>query len=67
LAWPAGLADLARRIAQRIREWVAVEVGPGRLVPWLAITYGCGIAVYFAATASPHRGRRAFCSRSRQP
>jgi competence protein ComEC len=53
LAWPAGLADLARRIAQRIREWVAVEVGPGRLVPWLAITYGCGIAVYFAADREP--------------
>jgi competence protein ComEC len=53
LAWPVGLADLARRIAQRVREGVAVEAGPGRLVPWLAITYGCGIAVYFAADREP--------------
>src|SRR5262245_48387964 len=49
----AGVADLVRRIAQRVREWVAVEAGPGRLVPWLAITYGCGIAVYFAADREP--------------
>ena len=36
-AWPDGLA---RGAAQRIRDWIAVEVGPGRLVPWLAIAFG---------------------------
>ena len=52
-AWSAGVADLAGRAARRIREWVAVEAGPGRLVPWLAIAYGCGIAVYFTADREP--------------
>jgi competence protein ComEC len=52
-AWPHGLADRARRLAQRIREWAVVEVGPGRLVPWLAIAFGCGIVVYFTADQEP--------------
>jgi competence protein ComEC len=52
LAWLAG-ADLARPAAQRIREWIAVEAEPGRLVPWLAIAYGCGIALYFTADQEP--------------
>jgi competence protein ComEC len=52
-AWVAGLVDLAARGARRIREWAAIEAGPGRLVPWLAIAYGCGIAVYFTADREP--------------
>ena len=52
-AWLDELADLARRWAQRIRDWALVEVGPGRLVPWLAIAFGCGIVVYFAADQEP--------------
>src|SRR5258705_8062776 len=52
-AWPDGLADGVRRFAGRIREWVAVEVGPGRLVPWLAIAFGCGIVIYFSADQEP--------------
>ena len=52
-AWLDDLVDLARRRAQRIREWALVEVGPGRLVPWLAIAFGCGIVVYFAADQEP--------------
>jgi competence protein ComEC len=52
-AWVDHLVDLARRIAQRVREWALVEVGPGRLVPWLAIAFGCGITVYFAADREP--------------
>src|SRR5262245_47160395 len=51
--WPNGLAGLARGTAQRIRDWVAVEVGPGRLVPWLAIAFGLGIVVYFAVDREP--------------
>ncbi len=53
LAWPLGFAEFAPRAARGIREWVAVETGPGRLVPWLAIAFGCGIAVYFAADREP--------------
>src|SRR5712692_1112896 len=53
LAWPEGITDFARGAAQRIREWVAVEVGPGRLVPWLAIAFGCGIVIYFSVDQEP--------------
>src|SRR5947208_4181283 len=53
LAWPQGLTDFARRAAQRIQEWTAAEVAPGRLVPWLAIAFGCGTIIYFAAEREP--------------
>jgi competence protein ComEC len=53
LAWPDGLSDFAGRAAERVRAWVTVEVGPGRLVPWLAIAFGCGIAIYFAIDREP--------------
>src|SRR5207249_9048243 len=49
----AGLTDFARRAAQRIQEWTAAEVAPGRLVPWLAIAFGCGTIIYFAAEREP--------------
>jgi competence protein ComEC len=52
-AWPVGVGNLARRAAHRIGEWGAVEAGPGRLVPWLAVAFGCGIAVYFTADREP--------------
>ena len=53
LAWPDGLAGLARGAAERARAWAAIEVGPGRLVPWLAIAFGSGIAIYFAIDREP--------------
>ena len=53
LAWPQGLTDFARRAAQRVREWTAAEVAPGRLVPWLAIALGCGTIIYFAVEREP--------------
>jgi competence protein ComEC len=53
LAWPDGLAALARAAAQRLHEWITAEVGPGRLVPWLAIAFGIGIVVYFAVDREP--------------
>ena len=53
LAWPDGLSDFAGRAAERVRAWATVEVGPGRLVPWLAIAFGCGIAIYFAIDREP--------------
>src|SRR5438034_8623642 len=48
----SGLIDFARRAAQRIQEWTAAEVAPGWLVPWLAIAFGCGTIIYFAAERS---------------
>ena len=53
LAWPDGLAGLGRGAAERARAWAAIEVGPGRLVPWLAIAFGGGIAIYFAIDREP--------------
>src|SRR3954447_4570792 len=53
LAWSDGLSDFARRVVERIRAWIAVEGGPGRLVPWLAIAFGCGVAIYFAIDREP--------------
>ena len=47
-AWPAGISNLAGRIAGRIREWLATEGVAGALVPWLAIGFGTGIIIYFS-------------------
>jgi competence protein ComEC len=47
------LAGWARPIGERLRAWALADVGPGRLVPWLAIAFGFGIIVYFAADQEP--------------
>src|ERR1700728_1406869 len=44
-AWPA--------LVVRLREWVAAEAGAGRLLPWVPIAFGTGIAVYFSAEHEP--------------
>jgi competence protein ComEC len=51
--WLQDLADLIRAWAQRIQNWALVEVGPGRLVPWLAVAFGVGIILYFSAEREP--------------
>src|SRR5499427_9827615 len=53
LTWPQRLTDFARRMAQRVREWAAVEAAPGRLVPWLAVGFGSGTIIYFAVEREP--------------
>src|SRR5882762_1815794 len=53
LAWPEGFTDFARAAARRIREWALADVGPGRLVPWLAVAFGFGIVLYFTADREP--------------
>ncbi len=52
-AWPEGFANLARPAARQIREWAIIETGVGRLVPWLAIGFGCGILLYFNIDQEP--------------
>ena len=37
----------------RLREWAALEVGAGRLLPWFAVAYGAGIVLYFTAEHEP--------------
>src|SRR6202046_3877467 len=44
-AWPS--------LAARLREWVRAEAGAGRLLPWVPIAFGTGIAFYFAADHEP--------------
>jgi competence protein ComEC len=53
LAWPDSLTDFARSFAQRLRTWALADVGPGRLVPWLAVALGFGIVLYFTAEHEP--------------
>ena len=44
-AWPPLVAKL--------REWVRAEAGAGRLLPWVPVAFGTGIAFYFAADREP--------------
>jgi competence protein ComEC len=44
-AWPSFIA--------RLREWIAAEAGAGRLLPWVPVAFGVGIAFYFTAEHEP--------------
>jgi competence protein ComEC len=41
------------RALEKLREWVRAEAGAGRLLPWVPIAFGTGIAFYFAADREP--------------
>lgn len=45
--------DAWSRISDKLREWVRAEAGAGRLLPWVPIAFGTGIAFYFAADHEP--------------
>jgi len=67
--WPDGRASRRRRGARvvirpdllarfdplvaRLSTWIAAERGPGRLVHWLPVAFGSGIALYFTADHEP--------------
>jgi competence protein ComEC len=51
--WPDSLGGFAGGAAQRLSGWVLADVGPGRLTPWLAVSFGLGIVLYFAAEQEP--------------
>ena len=65
--WPPSIAKALRRapswtqdlwrwleiFAQRLQQWAIADTGPGRLVPWLPIAFGLGIAFYFSAQREP--------------
>lgn len=36
-----------------LRAWALAESGPGRLLPWVPVAFGAGIALYFAAEREP--------------
>jgi competence protein ComEC len=39
--------------AGALRQWVRAEAGAGRLLPWIPVAFGTGIAFYFAADHEP--------------
>jgi competence protein ComEC len=51
--WPDSLGGFAGGAAQRITAWAMADVGAGRLVPWLAVSFGFGTVLYFAAEHEP--------------
>jgi competence protein ComEC len=51
---PSGLGAWSS-FAAKLREWVAAEAGAGRLLPWVPVAFGAGIAFYFAAGHEPVR------------
>jgi competence protein ComEC len=40
-------------VFEKLREWVRAEAGSGRLLPWVPVAFGTGIAFYFAAEREP--------------
>ena len=40
-------------IIETLRQWARAEAGAGRLLPWVPVAFGTGIAFYFAAEHEP--------------
>lgn len=40
-------------LVDRLRAWAHAEAGAGRLLPWVPIAFGAGIALYFSAEHEP--------------
>jgi len=52
LHWPL-TADFLKSARDAIQVIVATDFGPGRLMPWVPVVFGTGIAVYFSADREP--------------
>src|SRR4051794_25629491 len=52
-AWADALSDFGRATAERLQNYAVADTGPGRLLPWLPIAFGLGIAIYFTAAREP--------------
>jgi competence protein ComEC len=50
---PDGIVDAAGSLRGLLAEWIAAEIAPGRLMPWLPVAFGFGIVVYFSADREP--------------
>src|SRR6202046_2239772 len=42
-------------LSAKLREWIAAEAGAGRMLPWVPVAFGVGIALYFTADHEPVR------------
>ena len=49
---PSGFSAWSSFVA-KLREWVRAEAGAGRMLPWVPVFFGVGIAFYFAADREP--------------
>jgi competence protein ComEC len=49
---PTGVG-LWTSLVERLRAWARAEAGAGRLLPWVPVAFGTGIAFYFAADREP--------------
>jgi competence protein ComEC len=49
---PSGLSAWSPFI-ETLRSWARAEAGAGRLLPWVPVAFGIGIACYFAADHEP--------------
>lgn len=52
-AWESSWPEFELAVPARLREWAAIEVGAGRLLPWFAVAFGAGIVLYFTAEHEP--------------
>jgi competence protein ComEC len=53
LVLPSPLSDQAAWLRKQIVEWAVAEAAPGRLLPWLPVCFGLGVALYFTADREP--------------
>src|SRR5215813_12409114 len=37
----------------KLKAWIRAEAGAGRLLPWVPVAFGAGIALYFTADREP--------------
>jgi competence protein ComEC len=51
--WFGGRPRFGAAPFAHVRLWLAEEVAPGRLIPWLPVAFASGILVYFAAQHEP--------------
>ena len=46
-------ASVWQSLGDTLRGWIRAETGPGRLLPWVPVAFGAGIALYFTADHEP--------------
>jgi competence protein ComEC len=53
LVLPRGASVRLEQARRLLAHWAATEAGPGRLMPWVPVAFGAGIALYFTAEREP--------------
>ena len=51
--WLDHLSRLSQSAAAHFGTWIASDLAPGRLIPWLPIAFGLGVVLYFSADHEP--------------